>query len=313
MSVYLRLSIEDACNLRCTYCRPEHEVRLSEPAPVLAAGELEVLARAIDAVEPVYKLRLTGGEPLLRPDAVELTARLREALPDAELCLTTNGTLLAPLARPLAGAGLARINVSLDSADAKRYAALTRGGDLGATLAGIEAARSAGLERIKLNTVLLEHGNGDALADLLRLAARLDCEIRFIELMPIGVAAGLHREEFLSCDRAFERLASRFEPLGPLPPSSTARRSAFDVEGRRVEVGFISSVSAPFCDRCDRLRLDCRGRLYACLRRWDGLDLAGPMRAGGRDALPERIRRVLAAKCPPESDWPGRQMSAIGG
>ena len=316
-STYLRLSIEDACNLRCRYCRPERDLDFGEPAlegrPVLGQDALIDLVAACHRVLPVRKLRLTGGEPLIRADVVELVARLRDMLPEVELCMTTNGTLLEKLADPLKQAGLDRINLSLDTLDADRYRELTRGGKLEQVLAGIGAAKDAGFDKLKLNAVLLESGNGSALRDLVCFGVEQGCEVRFIELMPISVAAGMHRKEFLSADTARQRLAKFFEDLGPAPSSSTASRRRFLVNGQEVTVGFIPSVSHPFCKTCDRLRMDSRGRLFACLRRPEGLDLASALAMGDEAEVERRIQRVLDAKCPAVSVWPGRQMSAIGG
>ncbi|HOX46835.1 MAG TPA: radical SAM protein [Myxococcota bacterium] len=315
-SVYLRLSVHDGCDLRCLYCRPERDRSLEDPSPELAVGELVGLVEALDRVVPVRKLRLTGGEPLLRPDLLEIVGRLHSAVPRAELALTTNGGHLARMAAPLRAAGLSRVNVSLDTLDPEAYRRLTRGGGLGRVLEGLEVAAAAGFARLKLNTVLLRslHAQGGMLPAIVRLAVRLGAEARFLELMPISVAAGLQRTEFLSVEESAGTLAAAFEDLGWLPQESgTARRRAYRVDGAERVVGFIPSVSEPFCGSCDRLRLTCRGQLLPCLRSEDGLELAGPLRAGQADELTRRIRRVLESKCPPEALWPGRQMSRIGG
>ncbi len=312
-SIYLRLSINDGCNLRCSYCRPARDVKLSGHRPALSSPDLVKLVGWIDAEVTIRKLRLTGGEPLLRPDATELVASLRRALPDAELCLTTNGTQLSRLAPGLRAAGLDRVNVSLDTTDPQAYRDLTRGGRLETVLSGLAAAREAGFEQIKLNAVLLRSLNGPRLLQLVRDARDLATELRFIELMPISVAAGMHRNEFLSAEEAAAELEAGFGALRPEPGAGIARRFRLAVDGRELVVGFIPSVSDPFCSQCDRLRIDCRGKLYACLRHPDWLDLAKPLAQDEPAVVHERIRRVLAAKCAPEAIWPGRQMSAIGG
>jgi len=311
--LYLRLSINDGCNLRCVYCRPERDFKLSPGRPALERPELLDLVGLIHAQASLRKVRLTGGEPLLRPDTPELVADLRSLLPDTELCLTTNGTLLRRRAGALRAAGLDRINVSLDSAEDDSYAALTRGGNLSRVVAGLEAARLAGFDQIKLNAVLLRSLGDEQPVRLARLAAGLVAEIRFIELMPISVAAGMHHREFLAASEAAAALRRVFGELRPLPHSATAERFALDVDGRPLTVGFIAPVSHPFCGQCDRLRLDCRGKLFACLRHPDWLDLGTPLRRGDRAEVCSRVQRVLEAKCAPESVWPGRQMSAIGG
>ncbi len=312
-SIYLRLSICDECNLRCTYCRPAREHRLAVGRPGLDTDSLLRLVGWLDAEVELRKLRLTGGEPLLRPDVVEVVAALRQRLPRTELCLTTNGTRLVELAAGLRSAGLDRINVSLDTVDAEVYTALTRGGRLAAVLDGLAAARTAGFAPLKVNAVLLRSLAGAALERLVRWAAREAVELRFIELMPISVAAGMHRTEFLASSEVLAGLEQRFGRSELLAASATAQRHRLRVDGRELVVGFISSVSEPFCDRCDRLRLDSRGKLFACLRHPDWLDLAAPLRRGDEAEVRQRLARVLAHKCAPECIWPGRQMSAIGG
>jgi cyclic pyranopterin phosphate synthase len=313
-SIYLRLSIHDGCNLRCLYCRPERERAIGSPPAELDNQALLGLVRAMAEVVPVRKVRLTGGEPLVRPDAAGLVASLRATLPEAELTLTTNGVLLDGQAEALRQAGLHRLNVSLDTLEPEAYARLTRGGRLKDVLAGLGAAERAGFRGTRLNTVLLRSLHPAGLPALARLAARTGCDLRLIELMPISVAAGLHRLEFLPAGEALTALAAEFEHLGPLPADGgTASRHRFQVDGQPLSVGLIPSVSEPFCAGCDRLRLSCRGRLFPCLRQEEGLDLGEPFRAGALAEVAGRIRRVLEAKCPPESLWPGRQMSAIGG
>ena len=316
-SIYLRLSIEDACNLRCRYCRPERDLDLGEPDweehPVLDTAALLELVAACQRVRPIRKLRLTGGEPLLRSDVVELVSQLRERFEQTEICLTSNGFRLTELAAPLRRAGLDRLNLSLDTLDPEAYRELTRGGDLDSTLAGIQAARRAGFETLKLNAVLFRSVNAGRLHELVHFAIEQGCELRFIELMPISVAAGMHRDEYYSADEALAELREHFEDRGETSSSSTALRRRLALAGREFTVGFIPSVSHPFCADCDRLRMDCRGRLFACLRRGDGLDLASVLARRDLAEVDRRIERVIAAKCPPQSVWPGRQMSAIGG
>lgn len=308
MSYYLRLSVTDRCNFRCVYCRPD-----GEPP---AAGELDgptllELVRRIDAVWPLRKVRVTGGEPLLRPDLCDIVAGLRRAFPAAELCLTTNGSRLAGLARPLREAGLDRLNVSLDGADATTFAAVTGGAHLDGVLAGLEAARAAGFAHLRLNAVLLASAAGSRLTDLVRLAARHDAELRFIELMPLGPAAALEPRERLSAAAALETLRRDLTYVGPLAPSATARRHLWRDGARELVVGFVTAVSEPFCSGCDRLRLDARGRLYSCLRQGAGLDLAAALRgAGGVEAL---LARAAAKRPPRAGQWEARRMVALGG
>jgi GTP 3',8-cyclase len=310
--IYLRLSLTDGCNLRCRYCRPAHSVP-ADAVPPASDAELLGLLGVLREELTLYKLRLTGGEPLLRPGLPALVARLRAQWPDAHLAMTTNGILLPRRAAALRAAGLESVNLSLDAADAESFRRLSRGGRLDDVLAGLRAARRAGFAPVKINTVLIRSVNGRGLADLVRLAAEAGCEIRFIELMPCGEGAMLPAGEFLSADEALARLSDRFEYLGAAASTATARRHRLRVEGRETVVGFISAVSRPFCDGCDRLRLDCRGRLLGCLRRSESIDLLTPYRAGDREAVRRAVRLALAGKGPPDATWPGRHMVAIGG
>jgi cyclic pyranopterin phosphate synthase len=312
-SIYLRLSVFNGCNLRCTYCRPAQESKLSAPRPGLSTADLADLVFLINQEVKVSKLRLTGGEPLLRPDIIELVACMRQRLPESELCMTTNGSRLAELASDLKAAGLDRVNVSLDTVDAELYATLTRGGSLQKVLDGLTKARQAGFDRIKLNSVLLQSFSGDVLLHLVRQMAGLVEDIRFIELMPISVAAGMHRIEFLAADQARQIIEREWGSLTIVQTADIVQGGTLQVEGKTLNVGFIPSVTKPFCADCDRLRMDWRGRLFACLRHPDWLDLSTPLRAGDANAVKRSVRRVLDSKRPPDSVWPGRQMSAIGG
>jgi cyclic pyranopterin phosphate synthase len=312
-SLYVRLSVTDQCNLRCRYCRPEREAS-GRPGPFTASDdELLEIIRLIRGEYPIHKVRVTGGEPLLRRDVPQLVARLRTELPGAELALSTNGLLLAPIARQLRAAGIDSVNISIDTLDAADFRRLTRGGNVKTVLAGIDAARAAGFGTIRLNAVLMRSVNGGCLDELVRMAAGYDCEVRFIELMPYGEGAAIYDEEFLSGDEALESLEQSFELLGPAPESATAARYRFLVDGRERTVGFITTVSHPFCDRCDRLRLDCHGRIYACMRTPVGVDLLGPLRAGRLDVVRQRIRQETPNKTIPQGVWPGHSLVTIGG
>jgi cyclic pyranopterin phosphate synthase len=311
-SAYLRLSVTDRCNLRCLYCRRDGDGPTVPRDDTLRYEETLDLVDALHDAIPLRKIRITGGEPLVRAELPTLVAGLRARLPHAELCLTTNGTLLARHARALRAAGLDRINVSFDSTDPTRFADLTQGGSLAHVLAGVRAARDAGFAGTKVNAVLLRSINGARLAQLVRAADDHDCELRFIELMPVGDGAQLFDREYLSADDALARLNRTFEHVADGGMNGTARRHRFRDGDHEITVGFITSVSHPFCRTCDRLRLDCRGRLFTCLRCSEGTDLMTPLRRGDRGELERRIRVQLPAKTPAEG-WPGHHMVAIGG
>ncbi|MGE0788985.1 MAG: GTP 3',8-cyclase MoaA [Sandaracinaceae bacterium] len=280
---YLRLSLTDRCNLACVYCMPpEGEREHAERAELLRFEEAVRLVGAF-AAGGVRRVRFTGGEPLVRKDVVQLVAMVKRAHPELELVMTTNAMRLPELAQPLADAGLGAVNVSLDTLDPARFARLARGGELAVVLAGIHAAKSAGLE-VKLNAVALGGENDDEIGALVDWAWSLDITPRFIELMPLGEAALLPRERFLSAHAIRERLADR---LGASTGADAGRGPARYVEaadgsGRRV--GFITAVSDEFCGTCNRVRVTAQGDLRACLADRRAVSLRDPIRAGASDA-----------------------------
>jgi GTP 3',8-cyclase len=312
-SIYLRLSVTPECNLRCRYCRPGRSTAEGPRASLLNDDELVALVSSIDRVRPIRKLRFTGGEPLLKPDLPDLVARFGRLLPGAEFCLTTNGVLLKEKARAIRRAGVTALNVSLDTTDDEVFRRLTRTGGLRRVIDGIEAARAARFSRLKLNSVLLRSFNSHQISSLVGIAARNECEIRFVELMPIGQGATLFDREFLSAEEALEKMKGLYSYRGPRSPSATAQRHLFEVEGREVTIGFITSVSHPFCRGCDRIRLDSAGRIYSCLRDERGDALVQLMRAGKEEELKERIACSLVGGRGMEKNWPERQMVQLGG
>jgi cyclic pyranopterin phosphate synthase len=311
--VYLRLSVTDRCNLRCRYCRPAPS-RAAYAAEVLATeDELLGLISLLHEEFPIHKVRITGGEPLLRPGLPGLIGRIRERMPNAELAMTTNAVLLTQHAAAVRRAGVESLNTSLDTLSADLCKELTRGGDVRTIVDGIQAAHAAGFPLIRINTVLMRTYNGGWLPPLVRFAAKLGCEIRFIELMPFGEGAAIYEREFLSAHEAMQSLEAEFSNLGPLPGSSTARRHRFLVDGREQAIGFITTVSHPFCDGCDRARLDNRGRLFACLRTMHGVDLLTPYRTGRTETVRALIRSEVPNKTIPAGVWPAHNMVSIGG
>jgi cyclic pyranopterin phosphate synthase len=314
LPVYLRASVTDRCNLRCRYCRTEAQ---TATAPGLSDEAMLGIVRAMARLVPLRKVRLTGGEPLLHVGLPALVDKLRRLLPKVELAVTTNGTLLGAAAATLRAHGLDTVNISLDTTDPAQFARLTGGGRLESVLAGIEAARRAGFERLKLNAVLLQSLRGKRLFELVRFAARSGCELRFLELMPIGAGALLYARERLGADAALALLRQAFGQPAELPSTSNSRRYRFEVEGLAATVGLIAPVSHPFCAGCDRLRLDARGRLYPCLRSTEAWAL-GPQLSDchsdlrveiGLRAAMTRKRALQAA----DRRWPARSMAATGG
>lgn len=310
--MYLRTSVTDRCDFRCWYCRPEQGSHVHDARPVLSRSSLLEVLAGIHRAAPLHKVRFTGGEPLLRPDIVEIVAELRSALPDAELVLTTNGRRLAERAAALRAAGLDRVNISLDSADPERFREITGIDALHDVQGSLRAVAAAGFVSTKLNVVLLRSGTGSDIEDLVAFAAANGVEVRFIELMPFGPAAPRFSREFLPMTEALALLRGNGGDLGPEDGLGIAQRHRFRRGGREVVVGFIPSVSQPFCSTCDRLRLDSRGRLFACLRAEHGVDLTEHL-DDGVAAVAEAVRALIAAKCQPDDHWPARSLAGIGG
>ena len=312
----LRLSVTDRCDLRCLYCMPASGMSWLPKQELLSFEELERVARLL-VMAGIRRLRLTGGEPLLRQGLPDLVRRLAALGGVEDIALTTNGTRLAGLAAGLKAAGLNRVTVSLDSLDQERFAAITRGGDLAEVWRGLEAAQAVGL-KIKLNTVVLPHNEADLLP-LAALTMERDWEVRFIEVMPVSSALGHSVEKGLDLMELKERLTRRWGALVPVAtdPHAPARRYA--LPGAQGKLGFIASVSEPFCSACDRLRLGATGRLQLCMAHPDGLDLRALLR--GRvsdarliDAIAEAVWRKPAGHAFYQSPVPqGLAMSQIGG
>ncbi|MBI4423600.1 MAG: GTP 3',8-cyclase MoaA [Elusimicrobia bacterium] len=292
---YLRLSVTDRCNLRCVYCLPEAHVRFTPAAEALTDDELVALIGCFVGLG-VSKLRVTGGEPLLRPGLVELVGRLA-ALPGlADLSLSTNGVRLAELAAPLARAGLRRVNVSLDSLDPDRFARIARHGRLADVLEGLEAARAAGLSPIKLNVVVARGMNDGELGRFAELTVEAPLHVRFIELMPMGETG------FYAPERRVD-LTAIMEAAGPLEPVPSSERPVgsgparcYRRPGAKGTIGLIGALSCGFCSSCNRVRVTARGRLVPCLDGEEGADLRGALAEGGPEAVREAIRRTVAAK-----------------
>ncbi len=315
---YLRISITDRCNLRCIYCMPRELIPKLAHADVLRYEEILRAAR-VAARLGVTKLRITGGEPLVRKDACDLLARLT-ALPGIrEVSLTTNGILLAERLEAVRAAGVRRINVSLDSLDPRRYAAITGGDHFHRVWEGLQAALAMGMHPVKINVVALRGVNEEELADFARLTLAHPFHVRYIEHMPIGTSAFQPGNPLLTPE-----IQARLAPLGPLepvPPSAEdGPAQRFRLPGARGEIGFISALSHHFCHRCNRLRLTASGLLRPCLLSDRQEDLRTPLRAGAPD---EALAAVFlqAVRHKPDGHHIGQgvaetvcgQMSAIGG
>jgi cyclic pyranopterin phosphate synthase len=293
---YLRLSVTDRCDLRCVYCMAEHMTFLPK-AEVLTLEELERIADAFVSLG-VRKLRITGGEPLVRKNVMSLfevlSRHLRTGALD-ELTLTTNGTRLAEFAPELARLGVRRVNVSVDTLKPDLFRTITRGGDLAKVLGGIEAAQAAGLA-VKLNTVALLHDNAGEIPDLVAWAHARGCDMTLIETMPLGEIEGDRTDQFLSLANVRRSLESfwTLEDIG-LNTGGPARYVRVAETGGRL--GFITPLTHNFCDLCNRVRLTCTGTLHTCLGQDDATDLRAVLRAGGSDAdLVDAIRLGIDSK-----------------
>lgn len=296
----VRLSVTARCQLRCTYCLPEKGCACpsaTEEPTELPRAALVRLVALLHESRGVRRVRFTGGEPLLRRDLPELIADVT-ALGIPELALTTNAQLLAPRAEALRSAGLQRINISLDSLRPEVFAQVSRGGALARTLGGIRGALDAGFAPVKLNTVVLRGVNDTELGDLLRFALRTGCHLRFLELMPIGVAAADFAERFVSAAEIRERLNREEFAWRELPrdPAETSRDwLVHDADSRKTVCGFIAPTTRPFCDGCRRLRLTADGRLHGCLARASEHDLTPLLAAADGITAGRRLDAVLAA------------------
>jgi len=286
---YLRISLTDACNLRCVYCMPE-DMTFRPRSELLQDDEIIKLVQVF-AEMGFDKYRLTGGEPTVRANIVDLVRAMKQIPGVGEVSMTTNGILLGKLAKPLKEAGLARCNISVDTLDPERFRAITRWGKLDKVLEGIQAAEDAGLLPIKINTVVARGFNEDDVVELARLTLEHDWQIRYIEMMPFGEVAGFAQSQIVTQEEVMGRIAAEFGPLMPVNNGKLQGEArVFRLPGGRGTVGFISSVTEPFCAVCTRARLTADGRLRLCLLREGEVDLMTPLRAG---ATVEELKQII--------------------
>jgi len=292
---YLRVSVTDRCDLRCTYCMPRH-MTFALKADTLSLDELARLSRLFITLG-VARIRLTGGEPLLRRGALDLVRALGSDLGHGleELTLTTNGTHLAGHAQALFDAGVRRVNVSLDTLDTARFARITRGGDLGKVMGGLAAARAAGLA-IKINTVALRLDNANEIPDLIAWAHGEGFDLSLIETMPLGYADEDRTTQFLPLTYVREALEARWT-LTPLPDRTNGPARYVRVAETGGRLGFITPLTHGFCGDCNRVRLTSQGELFGCLGAESFTDLRTPLRAGaGDDEIAGLIRAAIRGK-----------------
>jgi cyclic pyranopterin phosphate synthase len=322
----LRVSVTDRCNFRCTYCMPKEAFGLDHAflprAELLTFEEIERLA-GVFARLGTRKVRLTGGEPLLRRGIEDLVARLVRVEGIEDVTLTTNGAALAEKAEGLARAGLSRVTVSLDALDDERFAAINDVGfPVARVLEGIDAAARAGLAPVKVNMVVIRGRNEDDVLPMARLFREKGHVLRFIEYMDVGCTNGWRMDDVVPCAELRRRIAAvlPLEPVPPAHPGEVATRWRYADGGG--EVGFISSVTEPFCGDCVRARLSADGRLFTCLFSALGTDLRGPLRSGASDDdLSATLRRLWSSRSDRYSELralatpglPKVEMSYIGG
>ena len=307
---YMRISVTELCNLRCRYCMPE------EGIVKRAHDEMMTAEETIDAVKAavslgIKKIRITGGEPLVKRGIVRLCDAISAIDGVEELCITTNGTLLPKFGKELREAGVSRVNISLDTLDPDKYREITRVGELSEALAGIDAAFEAGFDKIKINNVLMGGFNDDEIADFVRLTVDRPIEVRFIELMPIGGGMDFDRSGFISC----QQVLSKVPELEPLERSEGVA-VLYRLPGAKGRVGLIRPISCEFCGDCNKIRLTSDGMLKPCLHSDAELCIKGlqmdEMKEVMRNAVLQKpeMRDTLDADNPSHA---GRNMNSIGG
>jgi cyclic pyranopterin phosphate synthase len=304
----LRLSVTDRCNLRCAYCMPEADYAWLPQRDIL---HFEEIGRLVDVFASlgVDKVRLTGGEPLVRRDLPELVRILAAKPALADIAMTTNGVLLAESARDLKEAGLHRVTVSLDTLDAERFRRLTRIPALPRVLAGLDAAAASGFPSLKIDSVVIRGVNDDELVPLLERGRDWKSEVRFIEYMDVGGATQWSPERVVSRAEMLERLGRHYGPIAPVAEQGSAPAERFRLPDGTV-FGIIASTTAPFCRACDRSRLTADGHWYLCLYATRGTDLRAPLRAGASDA---ELREILASAWRRRDDRGAEERLALAG
>ena len=307
---YLRLSVTELCNLRCRYCMPEEGVCKKKHEDMLTQEEMLQAVRACASLG-IRKIRITGGEPLVKPNILPLCHEIAAIDGMEEICLTTNATLLAPVAKQLKQAGVDRLNISLDTLDETKFRMITRGGALSAALDGIKAALDAGFQKIKINTVLIGGFNIDEISSLAELTMQYPIDVRFIELMPMVDNPDFGPDAYVPNTVVLEKLPD----LEPLPHDGSVAR-LYCLPGALGKVGLISPVSAHFCSECNRIRITADGKVKPCLHSSDEISIKGLDEEGMR----EKIKSAILEK-PQwhgelsyyEKSRAGRSMNQIGG
>ncbi len=307
---YMRISVTELCNLRCRYCMPAEGICKKEHEEMLSEDEL-IQAVEVAVSLGITKLRITGGEPLVKRNIISICRRIAAVKGIREVCMTTNGILLPALAVPLREAGVTRLNISLDTLDREKYAYITRGGVLDDAWAGIEAALSAGFQKVKLNAVLIGGFNDDEIAALAELTKRYPLDVRFIEMMPMYNSGDFDEAAFLPCEKVLEVLP---ELVAVEPDGGVAQ--LYQLPGAMGRVGLIRPVNAHFCGSCNRIRLTADGKIKPCLHSAEEYSIKGLDFTGMRSAMETAIQRKpewhgeMSFK---KRSQAGRNMNQIGG
>ena len=292
----LRISVTDRCNLRCTYCMPEKGIIPKSPDEILSFEEIEKIVQILVPMG-ITKVKITGGEPLVRKGIIHLVEKLAQIKGLCDISMTTNGISIAKFARDLKNAGLSRINISLDSLNKDKFTSITRGGDIRDVWLGIDEAFKVGLEPVKINVVLIKGINDDEILDFARLTLNMPIHVRFIEFMPMLNGLFWDEEKFIPNDEVKEEC----EILGKLSPESNVLGSGpaayYRLEGSKGSIGFISPLSHSFCNNCNRLRLTSDGRLRLCLHHENELNLKDMLRKGCRiEEIKKSIEKAVQDK-----------------
>ncbi len=317
---YLRISVTDRCNLRCRYCTPEDQFPLLDHQDILTYEEILTVVRALVPVG-IDKVRLTGGEPLVRKGIEQLVAWINDINGIHDISLTTNGVLLAEKGKDLRDAGLSRINISLDTLKKEKFSYITRRDYFSRVMQGVETALSLGFSPVKINVVAMRGFNDDEIIDFAALAEKLPIHVRFIEYMPIGSGTGWQAGQFISTEEIRRRIEDHYGLLQPIPTDNCAGPAeVYSLPGGSGRIGFIGALSNHFCDRCNRVRITADGRLRPCLLADIEFDLKTHLRHGAdAEAIRALFFQALAKK--PKSHGMScnsvkkcvRLMSSIGG
>lgn len=315
---YLRISVTDRCNLRCIYCMPEEGIKLFPQNEILTYEEIVLLTKAL-AKLGIKKVRITGGEPLIRRNLVYLIEEIAQIQGIEDIALTTNGTLLSKMAKDLKKAGLKRVNISLDSLKKEKFSLITRKEDLNRVLDSIDKSLEIGLTPIKLNVVVIRGINDDEIIDFVNFITDKEIEIRFIEFMPWGRKENWSKEKVVTTEEIISIIEKDFGKLIPIPKKSSGPAINYKISSVKGVIGFINPISSHFCNLCNRIRLTADGKIRLCLFSQNEMDVKKFLREGvDEDRLKEILKEIILNK-PKEIDIPShisnrkREMSQIGG